>query len=102
MHRQINPPKVAGSPSYSHAIEVVNPTRWLFIAGQVGRDSEGAIPDGIEAQAEIAFGNLRQLLKEAELTFDHLVDVTVYLVSRDDNPSFDKVRAKWLGAARPA
>lgn len=102
MHKLINPPTVAGSPSYSHGVEVASPSRWLFIAGQVGRETDGAIPEGIEAQAEIAFRNLSTVLKEAGMTFEDIADITVYLVNRDDNAGFDKVRAKWLGGVRPA
>lgn len=102
MHRLINPAAVAGSPSYSHGVEVEGPARWLAIAGQVGRAADGGIPDGIAAQAEIAWRNLDTVLREAGMSMSDLVTVTVYLVNRDDNAGFDAVRAKWLAGARPA
>ena len=102
MHRLINPEGISGSPSYSHGVEVKGSVRWLAIAGQVGRGPDGNIPDGIEAQAEIAWSNLDRVLRAADMTMSDLVSVTVYLVNRDDNPGFDAVRARWLADVRPA
>lgn len=102
MHRLINPADISGSPSYSHGVEVTGSVRWLAIAGQVGRGPDGSIPDGIEAQAEIAWGNLDRILREADMTMPDLVSVTVYLVNRDDTAGFDAVRSRWLAGTRPA
>lgn len=102
MHKLINPISITASPSYSHGVVSEGSLRWLEIAGQVGRDADGTIPDGIEAQAEIAWRNLSAVLKEAGMEMSDLVGITVYLVDRADNDGFDKVRSRWLGAARPA
>jgi enamine deaminase RidA (YjgF/YER057c/UK114 family) len=98
----INPEGISGSPSYSHGVEVQGPARWLAIAGQVGRASDGSIPDGIEAQAEIAWSNIDRVLRDAGMAMADLASVTVYLVNRDDTAGFDAVRARWLGGMRPA
>jgi 2-iminobutanoate/2-iminopropanoate deaminase len=102
VHKLINHPSVSVSPAYSAAVEVVAPTRWLFVSGQVGRDGDRNIPDGIEAQADIAWGNLVTILTEAGMTLDDLAETTLYLVNRDDNAGYDRVRAKWMGVRRPA
>ena len=102
MHKPINHPSVSVSATYSAAIEVSAPTRWLFISGQVGRDKDRNIPDGIEAQAEIAWHNLVTILTEGGMTIDDIADTTLYLVRREDNAGYDRVRAKWLGDRRPA
>ena len=102
MLKLINHPSVSVSPAYSAAVEVVAPKRWLFISGQVGRDGGRNIPDGIEAQAEIAWRNLVTILAEAGMTLDDIAETTLYLVSRDDNAGYDRVRAKWMGDRRPA
>ncbi len=102
MHRLINPASISGSPSYSHGVIIEGPVRWLEIAGQVGREADGTIPKDIEAQAEIAWRNLSAILSEAGMEMSDLVSTTVYLVNRDDNPGFDRVRARWLKGARPA
>lgn len=102
MHKLINPAGISGSPSYSHGVVIEGPVRWLEIAGQVGREADGTIPDGIEAQAEIAWRNLSLILKEAGMEMADVVSTTVYLVNRADNEGFDRVRAKWLAGTRPA
>ena len=102
MHKPINHPSVSVSASYSAAVEVVAPTRWLFISGQVGRDGNRNIPDGIEAQAEIAWRNLVTILTEGGMALDNIAETTLYLVRREDNAGYDRVRAKWMGDRRPA
>jgi enamine deaminase RidA (YjgF/YER057c/UK114 family) len=102
MHKPINHPSVSVSASYSAAVEVAAPTRWLFISGQVGRDADRNIPDGIEAQAEIAWRNLVAILTAGGMTVDDIADTTLYLVRREDNAGYDHVRAKWMGDRRPA
>lgn len=102
MHKHVNPKGISGSSSYSHGVEVIGPARLLHVAGQVGRDGNGNIPDGIEAQAEIAWSNLSNVLAEAGMSMQDLVSTTVYLVNRADNEAFDRVRARWLNGVRPA
>ena len=102
MYRLINPKSVNVSPRYSAAVEIVKPERWLFISGQVGRDTDGSIAAGIEAQADIAWRNLLVCLTEADLSIEDVVDTTVYLVGRDSNEGYDTVRNKYLGPLRPA
>ena len=46
MHTLINPVELAPAASYSHGVLVSGEVRWLAIAGQVGRDLHGDIPDG--------------------------------------------------------
>jgi 2-iminobutanoate/2-iminopropanoate deaminase len=102
VHKPINHPSVSVSATYSAAVEVATPTRWLLISGQVGRDADRNIPDGIEAQAEIAWRNLVTILAEADMTVDDIAETTLYLVRREDNAGYDRVRAKWMGHRRPA
>jgi 2-iminobutanoate/2-iminopropanoate deaminase len=102
MHKIINPPELLPAASYSHAIEVPAGARWLAIAGQVGRDQSGAIPEGIEAQAEIAWGNVDAVLRGAGMAMENLVEINVFLIRREDNGGFDAVRTKWLAGAKPA
>lgn len=102
MYKLINPPSVSVSPRYSAGVELPAPQRWLFISGQVGRDADGNIPDGIAAQAEIAWRNVVTVLEAAGMTVENIVDSTTYLVGRENNGAFDEVRNKYMGALRPA
>jgi 2-iminobutanoate/2-iminopropanoate deaminase len=102
MQKLINPPSVSVSPRYSAGVEIPTPQRWLFISGQVGRDQDTNIPDGIEAQADLAWRNVLEVLKAAGMTVEDIVDHTTYLVGRENNAGFDEVRNKYMGALRPA
>jgi 2-iminobutanoate/2-iminopropanoate deaminase len=93
MHRSINHKSVNVSPTYSAATEVVKPERVLFISGQVGRDTDGKIAEGVEAQAEIAWRNVLTCLAEADMTVDDIVDTMAFLVGRESNAGYDSVRS---------
>lgn len=101
-HHRHNPTSIAPAANYSHGIEVRPGARLLAIAGQVGRDANGHIPDGIEAQATLAWANVRAVLKEAGMGMGDLIHYFSFLVRREDNEGYDKARVEALGMARPA
>lgn len=87
---------------YSDAIEVASNARWLFTAGTPGLALDGNLPDDISGQAEIAWTHIVAMLKHANMDVNDLVKVTHYLLRAEDIPAYVKVRAKFLGDARPA
>lgn len=56
----------------------INDTIWC--SGQVGMDENGFIPESYTEQAELAFQNLRAVLKAAGATLDDVVDLTSFHV----------------------
>lgn len=100
--RRHNPPSIAPSANYSHGIEVPAGARLLGVAGQVGRDARGHVPDGIEAQATLAWANVRAVLAEAGMEMADIVHYFSILVRREDNAGYDRARVAALGDARPA
>jgi len=59
-----NPPGIAAPASfYSHGAEVSPNARWLHISGQVGVDPQGAIAEGLEAQAHCVWKNTLAVLE---------------------------------------
>jgi 2-iminobutanoate/2-iminopropanoate deaminase len=100
--RRHNPASIAPSVNYSHGIEAPAGARLLGIAGQVGRDADGHIPDGIEAQATLAWANVKAVLAEAGMEMSDIVHYFSILVRREDSASYDKARVAALGDARPA
>jgi 2-iminobutanoate/2-iminopropanoate deaminase len=98
-----NPAAVAAPAGpYSHGAEVPAEARWLHIAGQVGIALDGTVPDTLEGQAEQAWKNLLAVLAEAGMVVQNLVKVTAYLTRPQDVVAYGKVRAQFLGEARPA
>ena len=101
-HRRLNPKSIAPGANYSHGVEVAPGARFLGIAGQVGRDADGNIPEGIEAQAALAWANVKAVLKDAGMDVGDIVHYFSFLVHREDNAGYDKARVAALGSARPA
>jgi 2-iminobutanoate/2-iminopropanoate deaminase len=87
---------------YTQATRVSGPGEWLHISGQVGTDLAGVAPEGIEAQAELAWAYVQAALRAAGMGMQHLVKTTTYLVDRADIAPMRPVRLRHLGEARPA
>jgi enamine deaminase RidA (YjgF/YER057c/UK114 family) len=98
-----NPKGVAGPfASYSHGIELDEPVRFLFGAGQVGVDAHGRIGEGIEEQASLVWQNIESVLGDADMRIDHVVQLTMLLLHREDYAAAREVRERALGEHRPA
>ena len=66
MNRRHTPASVAAPfGPYSHAVEVPEGSRLLYISGEVGVLPDGTVPDGIAAQAEACWRNITAILAEA-------------------------------------
>ncbi len=81
------PRKVASNPPgvpapirgyYSNCVRVSSGPL-LFVAGQVGMDQTGKIPNDAAAQAELALKNIETILAAEGATLADVVKVTVYV-----------------------
>jgi enamine deaminase RidA (YjgF/YER057c/UK114 family) len=88
--------------TYSDGVEAPASARWVFTAGTPGLMPDGTYPKGVTAQAEQAWKNVLAILAQAGMGVNDLVKVTHYLVSEKDIKDYVAVRARYLGAARPA
>jgi enamine deaminase RidA (YjgF/YER057c/UK114 family) len=93
------PPPVA---AYTQAIQVSDATRTLYISGQVGQRQDGAIPDDIAEQSQIAWQNLEAQLRAAGMTLDNLVKITTIIPNHGDIVAAREGRARVLGDRKPA
>lgn len=66
----------------------------LFVSGQVGSREDESPEPVFEAQVQLAFDNLRAVLKSADCTFDDIVDVTTF--HTDPAKQFETVNAARL------
>jgi len=69
----------AASDDYVHAIEVRDPSRFLFVAGTMGLDPAGVPGRSLQAQLDLVWSNLRAILASAGMTVDNIVRLTSYL-----------------------
>jgi len=92
---QIVNPDALGQPlgQYSHMTRV-RASEFLFIAGQVGIDKTGKVPDDFDAQCMLAFGNVEAALKSAGAGWANIVQFTTYLVHSQDIPKFMAFRQR--------
>lgn len=76
-----NPTKgiYAATPDYIHALEVRSPSRFLYVAGTMGLDENGAAGKTLDEQLVLIWNNLRAILASADMTVDNIVRITSYL-----------------------
>ncbi len=91
--RRVNPPTLAAPSGFSHAVVATGTT--VFLAGQTGMSSDGAIvPGGVVPQFEQALSNLLTALAAAGGSPGDLTSLTVYIVDMDDY----RTHAREIGA----
>jgi enamine deaminase RidA (YjgF/YER057c/UK114 family) len=84
---------------YSRAVRVGNQ---VFVAGTVGRNSDGSVPSGAYQQAKRALETIGKALAEAGAGFDHVVRTRIFVT---DIAFFDDVaraHGEVFGTIRPA
>ena len=85
---------------YSQAIEV---NGMVYTSGVIPVDpATGIIPEGIEAQATQAIGNLVNLLEAAGSSASNVVKTTVFIKNMDDFAKINKIYASFFTETYPA
>ena len=85
---------------YSQAIEIGN---LVFTSGQIPvNPATGEIPEGVEAQAEQAFTNIRELLAAAGTSIENVIKTTVFIKDMNDFGKINEIYAKFFTGAYPA
>ncbi len=95
----------AGAPPavgpYSHAVRTA---RLVYLSGQTPLDPEsGTLIDGdTAAQTERVFANLSAVLSAADLSFDDVIKVNVYLTDMEDFTAMNQVYQRVFAKPYPA
>jgi 2-iminobutanoate/2-iminopropanoate deaminase len=98
-----NPPAVAKPVgAYSHIALVKAGSDTFYFSGQVGMDAKGDMPEGIEAQADLAFTNILRLLEANSMTPANIAKLMIFIVAGNDANTVRTARKKALGDVRPA
>jgi reactive intermediate/imine deaminase len=74
----------------------------LYIAGQIGRDANGQIPDAFEDEVKACLENVGRILTEAGADFSKALAVQVYLTDMDLFERMNKVYMTYFPEPRPA
>lgn len=95
-----DPEGIYRTPSYHNAVRAGD---FLFVAGQIGKDSDGNLvePGNALAQAQVALDNLKAVLASAGATFGDVVKLTTILTDRADGPAVSALRRATFGEHRP-
>lgn len=88
--------------NYSHGVRVQGDVEWLVTSGQLGISKEGAIPEDVEAQAELCFRNVGAILAAAGMSFADVVRLCAYVTRREDFPIYMRVRDRFVQQPAPA
>lgn len=88
--------------NYAHAVLVRQPIAWLHTSGVVPTAPDGSTPEGIDAQAEVVWDNIRAILAEAEMTAVHIVSITTYVVAGQPLAGVMAARDRAMGTTRAA
>ncbi len=102
--RFLNPKTMAKPPGYTYVVEATGPNRLIFIAGQLGLDTDNklvGLPDDFRAQCAKAFENLGFALVAVGATFKDVVKINNYLVDMSHIAIFREVRDHFLNMAAP-
>ena len=85
---------------YSQAIRTGN---MLFTSGQLGLVPEtGAMPEGVQAQAEQSLKNIGAILAEAGYEKSDVVKTTVFIRNMNDFAAVNQIYAAFFGDHKPA
>ena len=94
--RFINPPGLAKPSGYTQVVEATVPARLVYIAGQLGLDSDGKLSSDFRLQAVQTFENLKAALAAVGAQFQHVVKFNNYLLDTKYLPVFRQVRDSYL------
>jgi 2-iminobutanoate/2-iminopropanoate deaminase len=72
--------------SYSHCVEVTNPSTFLFCSGQIPATQDGRIlaRDSFSAQGELVIKNLKATLSNSGAQLTDIVRLVTYLSRKED------------------
>jgi enamine deaminase RidA (YjgF/YER057c/UK114 family) len=88
--------------AYSDAVEVMGPSRTLYVSGQTPERPDGTVPDGFEAQCRQVWANIDRVLAAAGMQRTDLVKVTTFLSDRAYRAENARIRREVLGDHLPA
>ncbi len=87
---------------YAHGVEIPGGSRVVFCSGQLGIEKNGAIPEGVEAQARLCFQAIAAILGDAGMDLRDLVRINAYVTGAQYLAGYMKVRDEFIGNPPPA
>lgn len=89
--------------SFSEAVTVSGPGRWIHVSGMVGFGEDGnLVSGGIAAETKATFDAIERILTRAGAGLGDVVRMGVFMTDLAEYGEFSRVRAERLGDAPPA
>lgn len=82
--------------AYSHGLIVSGVRDLLVTSGQLGALPDDRVPDDVEAQCVVCFENLKAILAEAGMGFEHVIRFSAFVTDRAYFPVYGRVRARYV------
>ena len=80
---------------YSHGVLAPAGGRLLVTSEQLGVSADDQIPADVEAQCVLCFENIKTILAEAGMGFEHVVRFTAFVTDRAYFPIYGAVRSRY-------
>jgi enamine deaminase RidA (YjgF/YER057c/UK114 family) len=101
--RRLNPSSIHPPfANYAHGVEVAAGARQILCSGQLGIGPDGAIPEGVEAQARLCFRAIAAILADAGMSLNDLVRINAYVSSAEYLSGYMKVRDEFVRSPAPS
>lgn len=102
MAEKLNPTGIAPPAShYNHGFLLRGVSDLMTLSGQLGERPDGSCPASAREQAEIAWGNVAEILRTGGFDLSDIVKVTSYIVGRDNISAYVEVHKALLGDIEP-
>jgi enamine deaminase RidA (YjgF/YER057c/UK114 family) len=88
--------------NYSFGVEIPPGARVLVCSGQLGVTTDDVIPESAEAQAELCFAAIAEVLASAGMDMSDLVRLNAYVTGREHLKAYMTVRDRWVRSPPPA
>lgn len=89
-----NPPGLGKPLGQYSQITRVKASEFIFIAGQVGANADGTIPESFDEQCRLAFASTLAALEACGADWGNVVQFTTYLVHSQDIARFMAYRLR--------
>eukprot|EP01129_Flabellula_baltica_P001395 TRINITY_DN11287_c0_g1_i1.p1 TRINITY_DN11287_c0_g1~~TRINITY_DN11287_c0_g1_i1.p1 ORF type:complete len:159 (-),score=37.05 TRINITY_DN11287_c0_g1_i1:34-510(-) len=96
------PINIPGKPVVPVYTPSVKSNGFVFLSGNIGRNSKNELPQDFVEQAENTMNNTLNVLRSAGKTFDDVVKVNVFLTDMDHYQAFNDVYKKYFNGDPPA
>ncbi|QIE40551.1 RidA family protein [Rhodobacteraceae bacterium SC52] len=81
---------------YSHGVLLPQGARLIATSGQLGVATDGTVPTGAKAQAQLCFANLDAILAAAGADRTHVVRINAFVTDRTHMADYMAARDDWL------